>query len=140
MRGLIGGSDLGDREAVILDMEASLEHMRRGTVRHVDIMLIVTEPYFRSLETTGRLVDLGREIGIPRLAVVANKVRNDEEGQAIRDFCQRHQVEVAAVIPFDPEVTRVDNAGLALIDAAPGSPAARGVAQLAASLNGKEVA
>ena len=115
----------------MLDMEASLEHMRRGTVRHVDTMLIVTEPYFRSLETAGRLADLGREIGIPRGAAVANKVRSPEEEAAVREYCGRHGLEVAALIPFDPEVTRVDNAGLALVDAAPAAVAARHIAQLA---------
>jgi len=67
-------------------MEASLEHMRRGTVRHVDTMLIVTEPYFRSLETAARLAELGREIGIQRVAAVANKVRTEEEEAAVRDL------------------------------------------------------
>lgn len=141
MRGLIGGSDLGEREAVILDMEASLEHMRRGTVRHVDTMLVVTEPYFRSLETSGRLVSLGREIGLARIAVVANKVRTEEEERAIRDYCDRHGVELAAVIPFDPAVTDADNQGGALLDLAPRSAAVRHIVELAQSLNGiKEVA
>src|SRR5437763_16097885 len=38
-------------DATILDMEASLEHLARGTVRHADVLLVVTEPYYRSLET-----------------------------------------------------------------------------------------
>ena len=140
MRGLIGGSDVGDREAVILDMEASLEHMRRGTVRHVDTMLVVTEPYFRSLETAGRLADLGREFGLLRIVAVANKVRTSDEEQAIRDYCDRHSIEVGALIPFDPAVTGADNAGLALLDVAPHSEAVRQIQALALSLDrAKEV-
>lgn len=119
-------------------MEASLEHMRRGTVRHVDTMLIVTEPYFRSLETAARLAELGREIGIHRVAAVANKVRTEEEETAVRDFCARHGIELAQLIHFDPEVTRVDNAGGSLLDLAPDSPAAQSIRQLATNL--KEVA
>ncbi len=134
MRGLIGGSDLSRREAVVLDMEASLEHMRRGTVKHVETMLIVTEPYFRSLETTGRLAELAAELRIPRLAAVANKVRSNEEERAIRDYCGRHAIDLTAVIPFDPEVTRADNAGRPLLDAAPDSPAASCIGALAAAL------
>jgi CO dehydrogenase maturation factor len=122
-------------------MEASLEHMRRGTVRHVDTMLIVTEPYFRSLETTARLADLGRAYGGMRIAVVANKVRTGEEERAICNFCVRHQLELAAVVPFDPEVTRADNAGLPLMDVAPASTAVAQIVGLARSLDGaKEVA
>ena len=115
-------------------MEASLEHMRRGTVRHVDTMLIVTEPYFRSLETAARLAELGREIGINRVAAIANKVRTAEEEAAVRDFCSRHGIELAQVIHFDTEVTRVDNAGLSLLDSAPNSRAAHSIRQLATSL------
>jgi CO dehydrogenase maturation factor len=98
VRGLIGGSDLGDREAVVLDMEASLEHMRRGTVRHADTMLVVTEPYFRSLETSGRLAAFGREFGLSRIVAIANKVRSVEEEAAIREYCERHDIELGALI------------------------------------------
>lgn len=125
----------------MLDMEASLEHMRRGTVRHVDTMFVVTEPYFRSLETSGRLAQLAEEMGIDRIAAIANKVRTPEEEQAIRDYCSRHGIELALIIPFDPEVTRADNAGLAVLDAAPNSVAVRRIEKLAHSLNRtKEVA
>ena len=122
----------------MLDMEASLEHMRRGTVRHVDTMLVVTEPYFRSLETSGRLAALGREFGLARIVAVANKVRTAEEEQAIRNYCARHGLEVGALIPFDPEVTGADNAGLALLDAAPSSAAVRQIQSLARSLAAAE--
>lgn len=138
MRGLIGGSEVGEKEAVVLDMEASLEHMRRGTVRHVDTMLVVTEPYFRSLETSGRLAALGREFGLPRILAVANKVRNQEEEAAIRDYCDRHGIAVGAVIPFDPEVTRTDNAGLAVLDAAPGAAAVARIESLVGTLTQSE--
>jgi len=141
VRGLIGGSDLADREAVVLDMEASLEHMRRGTVRHADTMLVVTEPYFRSLETSGRLAAFGREFGLSRIVAIANKVRSVEEEAAIREYCERHDIELGALIPFDPQVTRADNAGLALLDVAPESDAVRGIEALARSLDGsREVA
>lgn len=137
MRGLIGGSARDHREAVVLDMEASLEHMRRGTVRHVDTMLVVTEPYFRSLETSGRLADLGREMGL-RMLAVANKVRTPEEEAAIRDYCARHGLRLAALIPFDSEVTRADNAGVALLDAAPQAQSVARIEALAATLEGME--
>lgn len=136
MRGLVGGSDLGAGEAVVLDMEASLEHMRRGTPRHVDALLLVTEPYFRALETAGRLAALASEFGIPRVVAVANKVRNDEELHAIQEYCRRRGLELAEMIPFDAEVTRADNAGRALIDEAPASEAVRRIGALASLFNG----
>jgi CO dehydrogenase maturation factor len=125
---------------IVLDLEASLEHMRRGTVRHVETLLIVTEPYFRSLETAARFAELAAEMEIPKVAAVANQVRSPEEAAGIRDFCAHHGLEVMATVPLDPEVIRVDNLGLALMDAAPDCPAAVRLGELAATLDGAAAA
>ena len=118
-------------DVTVLDMEASIEHLTRGTVRNVDALLVVTEPYYRSLETTGRIVPLARELGLERVWVVANKVRGEADAAAIREYCARHAFEVVGVIPFDDSVTAADQAGRALIDHAPNTPAVAAVAQLA---------
>jgi CO dehydrogenase maturation factor len=131
---------LGDRpsaspdDVTILDMEASLEHLARGTVRHADALLVVTEPYYRSLETTGRLVPLARELGIQHVWVVANKVRSERDGAAIREYCDRHGVEMMATVPFDDAITDADQAGRSLMDVAPNSPAVAAIGKLADSL------
>jgi len=54
---------------VILDMEAGIEHLGRGTARGVDLMIVVVEPGARSIETAARIQKLSREIGVPRLSV-----------------------------------------------------------------------
>lgn len=133
MRGVVG--ELGKArpdDVTILDTEASIEHMTRGTVRTSDAVLLVTEPYFRSLETTGRLAPLAQELGIRHVWAVANKVRTPTDEAAIREYCERHGIELLAVVPFDPRVTEADNAGLAVLDHAPDSAvvdAARTLAQ-----------
>ena len=118
-------------DVTVLDMEASIEHLTRGTVRNVDALLVVTEPYYRSLETTGRIVPLARELGLERVWVIANKVRTQADEAAIREYCGRHGFEVIGVVPFDESVTAADQAGRALIDHAPSAPAVTAVAQLA---------
>ena len=57
----------------ILDLEASPEHLSRGTARHADVLLLVAEPYFRSLEAVRLQAGLAAETAIGRVAVVANK-------------------------------------------------------------------
>jgi CO dehydrogenase maturation factor len=114
----------------ILDTEASIEHMTRGTVRTVDAVLLVTEPYYRSLETTGRLAPLARELGVPHIWAVANKLRTPRDADAVREYCARHDVELLGSVPFDPQVTEADNEGLALLDAAPDSPAVAAITKL----------
>jgi CO dehydrogenase maturation factor len=118
-------------DVTVLDMEASIEHLTRGTVSNVDALLVVTEPYYRSLETTGRIVPLALELGLERVWVVANKVRGETDETAIREYCARHGFEVIGVVPFDESVTAADQAGQALIDHAPSAPAVTAVAQVA---------
>jgi len=107
----------------VIDMEASIEHLSRGTLRHVDTLLIVAEPYFRALETAGRTVKFARDLSIPNVFAVANKVRTPEDAQAVRDYCAGHNLDVIAVVPFDESVTTADRAGHALLDVAPDSAA-----------------
>ena len=118
-------------DVTVLDMEASIEHLTRGTVRNVDALLVVTEPYYRSLETTGRIVPLACDLGLEQVWVVANKVRTEADEAAIREYCARHAFELVGVIPFDESVTAADQAGQGLIDYAPGTPAVTAVAELA---------
>ncbi len=70
---------LGNREVVILDLGAGIEHLTRGTARGVDLMLVVTEPTRVSVETARAILKLARELGIPKLRVVGNKVRGSRE-------------------------------------------------------------
>ena len=121
-------------EVTILDMEASIEHLTRGTVRNADVLLVITEPYYRSLETTGRIVPLAHELGLERVWVVANKVRDDREEAAIREYCARRAFEIIGVVPFDTSVTEADHEGRALIDFAPTAAAVITVEALADTL------
>jgi CO dehydrogenase maturation factor len=118
-------------QLTIVDMEASIEHMSRGTVRHTDVMLVVTEPYYRSLETTGRASKLAQGLGISKVYVVANKVRSPQDEEAIRRYCAERDLEVIAVLPFDDDVRQADNAGTPVLDHEPRPSYVGSVDQLA---------
>jgi CO dehydrogenase maturation factor len=122
------------RGPTVADMEAGLENFSRGTPRHVDTLLVVMEPYFRSLETAGRAFELGRELGIPTISAVANKVRNAEDEQAIRDFCGAHEIPISAWVPFDEGVLAAERSGRALLDRPGESSAVEALSRLADSL------
>ncbi len=115
-------------------MEASIEHLSRGTVRHVETLLIVTEPYYRALETFKRTVPLARELGIPSIYVVANKVRSDRDEAMIREYGTRLDVDVIGVIPYDDAVQEADRQGRALIDYMPDSLAANAISRIVDAL------
>ena len=121
-------------------MEASIEHLTRGTVRTADVLLLVAEPYYRSLETLGRMAPLARELGIPLILGIANKVRSDEDAAAIRAYADRRGIEIAATLPYDERIAEADRAGIALLDHAPDAPYAGAVAELAEALDHRWVA
>lgn len=112
-------------------MEASIEHLTRGTVRTVDLLLLVAEPYYRSLQTLGRMDPLAKELGIPHVVAVANKVRNQRDEAAIGEYARQHGVELVGVVPFDERITEADRDGRALIDAAPDAAAVAALRQVA---------
>ena len=118
----------------VLDMEASMEHMRRGTTKHVDIMLTVVEPYYRSLEAASRFAKLAKDLGIKSIYAVANKVRNDREKEAIVQFCKNKDLEVLVFIPFDEQVSEADLMGKSVIDFDPDAQVVQHVRILAERL------
>lgn len=110
--------DLGQHpeSLVVIDMEASPEHFSRGTIRHVDTVVLVAEPYYRSLETVGRMAALAAELPVPDVLVLANKVRSPADTEAITEFCQRHGLAFAGAVPWSDEVAAADRARVAVID------------------------
>jgi len=124
----------GWAEAVVLDMEAGLEHLSRGTAQHVTRMFAVMEPYYRALETGRRVVELARELEVDRPMVVANKIRTDQDREAVREYCARHGLEIAAEIPYDARLMEAERSGRAPIDFDPDSPAMVAIRELATEL------
>src|SRR4030067_2444149 len=77
-RALVTHLLLRERETVLLDMVAGLEHLGRGTAASVDAMYVVVEPGQRSLTGAGDIAHLAKDLGIPAIWIVANKVRTEE--------------------------------------------------------------
>ncbi|MDQ6622069.1 MAG: AAA family ATPase [Verrucomicrobiota bacterium] len=108
VRHLLSGILKEEGVVTVVDMEAGLEHLSRGTDRHVDVLLVVTEPYFKALETARRCTELARELGIPRIVAVANKYRSSDDLAAIRTYAEKHGMELVGEIPYDEEIERAD--------------------------------
>lgn len=118
----------------IVDIEAGLEHLSRGTARNVDTLLAVLEPYYKSMETAARVSELAHELGIPNVYCVANKVRSTDDEKALREFAAARNLNVLISIPDDETMGRADRAGVAPLDFDPKSPAVLAIADLAARL------
>jgi CO dehydrogenase maturation factor len=72
---------LADNEIVLLDMEAGIEHLGRGTVVGVDQLLIVVIPSRSSIRTALKIKEMADDVRIPRVSFVGNLVRDKEDKQ-----------------------------------------------------------
>ena len=122
------------REVCILDTEASPEHLSRGTARYADAMLCVVEPYYKSLETGRRMAALANDLGLERVGLVANKIRDERELEAVHEFAGRHGLEIAGIVPFDEGMPEAERAQAAPLDFAPEAPAVAAIATLATGM------
>ncbi|WP_321507895.1 AAA family ATPase [uncultured Methanoregula sp.] len=101
-------------EAVILDMEAGIEHLGRGTAGHVNSLLVVTDANRKSLEVAATICRLARESEIAHVGLVGNRVDESRHETAIRSFADEHGLDVIAIIPYDMQVTETGISGNAL--------------------------
>ncbi len=128
--------DLGNGPRfVVVDMEASPEHFSRGTVRNADTVLLVAEPYYRSLETVRRMAQLVAELPVQDVTVVANKVRSEQDADAIADFCERHGLDIAVSLPWSDAVLDADRQRLPTVDVPDAHQVVTAVHRLAIRLN-----
>lgn len=115
LRSLVAHLVLRRGDLAILDMEAGIEHLGRGTAVGVDLMLTVVEPGWRSVETAHRVREMAAALGIRRFGVVLNKSTGDaDEREWISgEFGEEN---VLAAISVDARIARADRMGLSLLD------------------------
>jgi CO dehydrogenase maturation factor len=133
MRAVVGAAPNSQNYICILDTEASTEHLKVGTAKHVDVLYAVVEPYFKSLESGRRILALARDLGIEHLALLANKVR-DGELEVVQRFADEHDIGVIGAIPYDECFHHAERAAVAPIDFAPDAPAVVAIGRLARKL------
>ena len=104
-------------DVLILDMYAGVEHLGRATVDFVDAMLVVVEPTRRSLGTAAQIKKLAADVGLTRLWLVGNKVRDEEEAAFINT--ESPGLPVLGMLPADLAVQEADRLGIAVYDHVP---------------------
>jgi CO dehydrogenase maturation factor len=118
----------------IVDTDATVEQFLRTSVIRADAILVVVEPYFTSLETSRRMARLGKLQGYEWVALLANKVRDEREREAVYEFAQEHGLEVAGIVPYDDRVRAADWAQSSPLDFDSGAPAVAAIEELAQRL------
>jgi CO dehydrogenase maturation factor len=117
LRSLVTHLLLRRDEVLILDMEAGVEHLGRGTARAVNALIVVVEPGRRSIQTAQSIRGLADDLGIERLYVVGNKVTGEADESFIAE--QMPGFEILGFLASDPQAIQSDRLGQAVFDVAP---------------------
>jgi len=104
-------------DVLILDMYAGVEHLGRATVDFVDAMIVVVEPTRRSLGTAVQIKKLAQDIGLKRILLVGNKVRNEDEVAFLHE--NTPGLPILGYLPADLAVQEADRLGTAVYDYVP---------------------
>jgi CO dehydrogenase maturation factor len=104
-------------EVLILDMEAGVEHLGRGTAQAVDAFIVVVEPGRRSIQTAHSIRSLAHDLGIERVFAVGNKVASESDEAFITG--QLPGFQMLGFFPSDPQAIEADRRGAAVFDLAP---------------------
>ena len=101
-------------DVVIMDMEAGLEHLGRGTASMMDQFIVVIEPGARSVQTYEKIKQLARDIGVHKVRVVANKIRDDSDREFIRSRIPAE--DLLGFMSYNADVIDADRKGLSPYD------------------------
>ena len=114
LRRIINNLVIHRDDVVIMDMEAGLEHLGRGTTQSMDQFIVVIEPGARSVQTYKNVKRLAADLGIRQVRVVANKVRSAEDEEFVRSKIPAE--DLLGFIHYNTEVIDADRQGKAPYD------------------------
>ncbi|MCP4763966.1 MAG: AAA family ATPase [archaeon] len=121
VRTILSDLILNRDEVIIIDFEAGLEHLGRGTARGIDTMLIVTAPYKKSMDLSEKILSLTRKMGIKKIFLIGNMVNNQKANEIINIWAEKHELDVIGFIPRDENVAEAEMMGYAPFDKIPNS-------------------
>ena len=104
-------------DVVIMDMEAGLEHLGRGTAANMDQFIVVIEPGARSVQTYRNVKRLASDLGVKQVRVVANKVRDEADEEFVRNSIPAE--DLLGMIHYNTEVIDADRQGKSPYDFSP---------------------
>ena len=110
LKNLVRHLVLARDEVVILDMEAGLEHLGRGTAMAVDRLIVVVEPGRRSIETAHQIQRMAADIGLEKLSFLGNKIRSEKDREYLESSIS--DLQFLGFIPFRENIIEADLEGL----------------------------
>ena len=121
-------------EVIVVDFEAGLEHLGRGTAKGIDVMLVVTEPSQKSLDLCHKIIDLSKKLGIINIYLIANKVIDESQTDIINERISEWNIPLFHSVPYDSVIGKADLKGISPIDYNPDSKAVKSLISLYSKL------
>ena len=115
-RDLMGKLLLGDKEVVIVDMEAGVESFGRGVERNVDMVLMIVEPSFESMALAEKINYMAEGMGISRVKAILNKVPMETTRRKMIEELVRKNIKISGTVFYDPIISEAGFEGKAPAD------------------------
>jgi CO dehydrogenase maturation factor len=106
VRNFVQKVTLGNKEIMLMDMEAGVESFGRGVERGADTVLIIVEPSFDSLALAEKIRYMAEGIGISAIRAILNKIPSSEIEAKLREELEKEQIKVAGAVYLDPQVSQ----------------------------------
>lgn len=117
LRSLVSHLILGQSDIVIMDMDAGIEHLGRGTARGIDAFISVVEPGQRAVQTANSVKNLASDLGVNKFYVIGSKVRDDTDRKYIVDNVSDSVI--LGYLSYHPDIAMADREGISVFKAAP---------------------
>ncbi|MEW5816738.1 MAG: P-loop NTPase [Spirochaetota bacterium] len=118
LKSLLSHLVLSGDEWVLLDMEAGIEHLGRGTAVGVDLMIVVVEPNKTSFETALRIKKLSSDLGLKKLGLIANKIQNLEERAYVQEQAKQHNL--IGILEYNNELKKISTGEISVMELSSG--------------------
>ena len=119
LKALVTHVVIARNEVVIMDMEAGIEHLGRGTATAVDVLIVVVEPGQRSVETARHIQKLANELHLKRVLLVGNKIRTPQDEAFLKETLP--DFTFLGFLPYSDTLGQADMKGQSPYDAADNS-------------------
>ncbi len=131
LRTLIDHLVLRRDDYLIVDMEAGLEHLGRGSSRGIDLLIVVVEPGQRSIETAERIRDLAKEMEIRRVETILNRIDSRKTEEIMVTRMGELDIPIIGSVPYDPLLEEADLRGVSPYSISDTSPALDALSEIA---------
>lgn len=101
---------IGAYRYAVIDNEAGMEHIARGTLPHVDTLLLVSDASRRSVQAVARIAEMVNELALKpaKMGLIVNRAPGGVLSDGVREEIEAHGLTLLGVLPQDDAVYEAD--------------------------------